>query len=170
MKVSNTGPLIVLYETGLLSILHQMYDEVLVPLAVYNEISRVEEGVKLLDANPWIRVVEVKGKELVRVLLTFLDEGEAEAITLAKESNLPILLDERKGRRIAKSLGVRVEGTLGLLVRAKRRGLVSSVRELIYVETNRFPFFLCPSLIYVSIFSSLLLCYDFISLFSKILY
>ena len=75
--------------------------------------------------------MEVKGKELVRVLLAFLDEGEAEAITLAKERNLPILLDERKGRRIAKSLGVRVEGSLGLLVRAKRRGLVSSVRELI---------------------------------------
>lgn len=131
MKVSNTGPLIVLYETGLLPVLCQMYGEVLVPLAVYNEISRVEEGVKLFDVNPWIRVVEVKGKELVRVLLAFLDEGEAEAITLAKESNLPILLDERKGRRIAKSLGVRVEGTLGLLVRAKRRGLVSSVRELI---------------------------------------
>ena len=41
MKVSNTGPLIVLYETGLLSVLHRMYDEVLVPLAVYSEISRV---------------------------------------------------------------------------------------------------------------------------------
>ena len=131
MKVSNTGPLIVLYETSLLPVLRKMYGEVLVPLTVYNEISRVEEGVKLFDANPWIRVVEVKGKELVRVLLAFLDEGEAEAITLAKERNLPILLDERKGRRIAKSLGVRVEGSLGLLVRAKWRGLVSSVRELI---------------------------------------
>jgi len=76
MKVSNTGPLIVLYETSLLPVLRKMYGEVLVPLAVYNEISRVEEGVKLFDVNPWIRVVEVKGKELVRVLLAFLDECE----------------------------------------------------------------------------------------------
>ena len=49
MKVSNTGPLIVLYETSLLPVLRKMYGEVLVPLTVYNEISRVEEGVKLFD-------------------------------------------------------------------------------------------------------------------------
>jgi len=48
MKVSNTGPLIVLYETSLLPVLRKMYGEVLVPLAVYNEISRVEEGVSCL--------------------------------------------------------------------------------------------------------------------------
>ena len=59
----------------------------------------------MFDANPWIRVVEVKGKELVRVLLAFLDEGEAEAITLAKERNLPILLDEKKGTKDCQKLG-----------------------------------------------------------------
>ena len=129
MKVSDTGPLIVMYETSLLWILKELYDEIIIPRSVSNELLRKHEGKKILDED-WIVIREVKG-ETVEVLKAFLDEGEAEAIALAKESNLPILLDERKGRRVASSLNLKVQGTLGTLVKAKRRGLIASVRDCI---------------------------------------
>ena len=61
----------------------------------------------------------------------FLDEGEAEAIQLARELQATIIIDERRGRRIAKSLGLKVRGTLGILLELKRKGLIDAVKPFI---------------------------------------
>ena len=61
-----------------------------------------------------------------------LDEGEAEVIQLAKEARATtVIIDEKKGRRVAKSLGLRVRGTLGILLELKKRGLIKLVKPVI---------------------------------------
>ncbi len=126
--IADTGPLIILYKTHLLSLLKALYGQVLIPEAVKKELLTKREGVHLLQANPWISVRVVEG-ELTKVLRVFLDEGEAEAISLAKTLDDILLIDERKGRKIAGELGVEIRGTLGLLVEAKRRGFINRVGD-----------------------------------------
>ncbi|WP_456473937.1 DUF3368 domain-containing protein [Candidatus Pyrohabitans sp.] len=120
--------MIILYKTHLLSLLKALYGQVLIPEAVKKELLTKREGVHLLQANPWISVRVVEG-ELTKVLRVFLDEGEAEAISLAKTLDDILLIDERKGRKIAGELGVEIRGTLGLLVEAKRRGFINRVGD-----------------------------------------
>ena len=69
---------------------------------------------------------------LVKVLQRDLDEGEAEAIALALQQKAEwTLLDEREGRKVAKALGLRVTGVLGILARAWQHGQLPSLKEAI---------------------------------------
>jgi len=105
----------------------------LVPKAVWREV--VEEGKGQPGAQEvanagWIEVAEVKNRAVVEVLLAHLDRSEAEVIALAQERQADlVLLDEKEAREFAERLGLRVLGTLGLLVWAKREGLIAVVRE-----------------------------------------
>lgn len=60
-----------------------------------------------------------------------VDEGEAEAIAVARARDALLIIDDDRGRRLALRLGLRIKGTLGILVLAKRRGLLARVRPLI---------------------------------------
>ena len=131
MIVSDTGPLAVLFNAKLLFILKEVHEEVLVPKAVERELRRKPEGDVIFRDNLWIKAAEVKNNELVKALLLMVDEGEAEAIALALESGAWILIDERRGRRSAKKLGLEIRGTIGLFVEAKRKGIVKSVKGCI---------------------------------------
>jgi predicted nucleic acid-binding protein len=131
MIVSDTGPLIVLFKTDLLFLLKEIYQDILVPEAVKTELIRKPEGVILFKNNPWIKVEKATDKEYMRVLNLIVDSGEAEAISLAIELNLMILIDERKGRNYARDLNLRVRGSLGLFLEAKKKGLMKSVTECI---------------------------------------
>jgi predicted nucleic acid-binding protein len=132
MIVSDTGPLIVLFKIDLLFLLKDIYQEVLVPETVKIELTRKSEGIILFENNPWIKVKKATDQESIRVLSLILDSGEAEAIALALELNSIILIDERKGRNYAKKLNLRVRGTPGLLLEAKKKDKVKSVIECIY--------------------------------------
>jgi predicted nucleic acid-binding protein len=131
LKVSNTGPLIVLHETSLLWILKELYEEIMIPKAVYDELMKKSEGQKIIDEN-WIQVTEVEESDMLKFLTNLLDKGEAETIILAKEKELPILIDEKKGRKVAKSLDLKIQGTLGSFVKAKKYGLIQSVKDCIF--------------------------------------
>jgi len=130
LAVSNTGPLIILYQIGLLPLLKNLYDKVVILEAVRNELLKGLSGQAIL-ASGLVEVKAVKGREAVRILRVFLDEGKAEAIQLAREVQAVIIIDERRGRRIAKSLGLRVRGTLGILLELKKRDLIDSVKPFI---------------------------------------
>ena len=130
--VSNSSPLIHLAKIGRLDLLRLLFGEVLVPEAVYREC--VVEGGGREDARKigeagWIRVSSVRDVRLKRVLLRELDEGEAEAIVLALEESADlVILDEREARRMARSLGLKVTGTIGILMRARREGVIQNLR------------------------------------------
>jgi hypothetical protein len=131
MKISNAGPLIVLYKSSLLDILKELYGNIIVPNAVYDEIKRKEEGRQLFQENNWINVQKVKNKQTIAVLKSFVDIGETEAIALSLELKKPLLIDDKKGREIAKSMNVSVQGSLGILAKAKKEGVIKSVKDAI---------------------------------------
>ena len=133
--VSDTSPLSNLFIIGRLDLLHQLFEKIVVPTAVMNELLELEKrgiDLSLIRNAPWIEVVEVKHKDSIQKLLIDLDRGEAEAIVLAESMHADwLLIDETKGRNIAKLHGLRIVGLLGILLLAKEKGLISSVKPLI---------------------------------------
>lgn len=99
--VSNTSPISSLAKIDQLSLLEDIYVKVIIPQAVYNELTDIRAGEKvnnaLKNAN-WIEIRSVINKQSVRKLELNLDQGEAEAIILAVELNAnQLLIDERLG-------------------------------------------------------------------------
>jgi predicted nucleic acid-binding protein len=132
--VVNATPIIALSLIGKLGLLHQLYGEVLLPPAVQSEVlagGQHSLGSAELREAPWLRVVPLRDTRRADLLLTDLDQGEAEVIVLAQEQYAQlVILDERLARRHARRLGLSMTGTLGILLRAKERGLVSAIGPL----------------------------------------
>ena len=120
---------------GQLDLLGQLYNEIVIPKAVFNEITHVgntDASAKAVPTTAWIKIQTATGQEFISTLRTELDAGEAEAIALAVELNAGrVLMDERLGRAIAMRLGLEVTGVLGILTAAKRNDLISEVKPLL---------------------------------------
>ncbi len=81
---------------------------------------------------PWLIVAAPQGRDRVRELREILDPGEAEAIALVVERQADLLLvDERRGRRIAKAAGIKVTGLLGVVAAAKSSGHIGLAKPVI---------------------------------------
>ncbi len=131
--ISDTGPLISLAKTGQLFILKELFEQVLIPKAVHDELYLESHHKETDDLNKaiidkWIKVVIPK-KAPSKLLLNSLDIGESEAITVAKEMNIPLLIDEQKGRKVAKKENVKITGSIGILLIAKKKGVLKNVRK-----------------------------------------
>lgn len=107
--VSNTSPLLNLAIIGQLSLLNEQFGAIFIPPTVHEEL-RVENdlpgsrGIREAIGAGWIQIEEVKDKPFVKVLQRELDKGEAETIALGLQTGAEwALLDEREGRRVAKS-------------------------------------------------------------------
>jgi len=137
--VSNASPLINLARIGKIDLLRELYGELLIPEAVWQEVvieGAGQPGAEEVRTAPWIQAREVANKDLVRALRQDLDAGEAEAIALALEIGAELLLmDERLGRETARHLGVRYAGLIGILVEAKRKGLINAIKP--HLDTLR---------------------------------
>jgi predicted nucleic acid-binding protein len=125
--VADTGPLIALTRIGHLHLLGLQFDRVLIPAAVAHELSRGEPRV----AADWLDATEVVDHAHVAALRARLGPGESAAIALAHERTLTLLIDERRGRAMATSLGITVTGTVGVLVAAKAGRHVAAVQPLL---------------------------------------
>lgn len=133
--VSNTSPILNLAIIGELSLLRDQFGEILIPGAVLEEL-RVEgdlpgsQGVRDAIKAGWIRIEAEKQDPLVRAMQRDLDKGEAEAIALAMQVNAEwVLMDERDGRKAAKSMKLKVVGVLGILLKAQREGRLRSLKQ-----------------------------------------
>ena len=130
--ISNTGPIIALSIIENLDILEKIFDEVIVPEAVHDEIKQGGKdaaGLASYHKATWIRVQALE-TPVEPLLETLLDKGEAAVIHLVLEKGADfVLIDERKARKIARNIyGMRVVGSARILVEAKNRGLISNVR------------------------------------------
>lgn len=117
---------------GLLSLLPRLFDRVYVPPAVISEATQDSSrpgGQVIRQALIGGLLVEkqVTSSPELAGLTQMLDEGEAEVLTLARELQLPVLIDERKGRRVAARIGIAVIGTGAVLIAAKQAGLIPAV-------------------------------------------
>lgn len=132
--VINTSPWIALSICAKTELLKQLYEEVYMPIGVKEEIligGEEKVGVIELGKSSWLKVEEVTDIEKPKLLYE-LDRGEAEVIILAKEKKIKeVLIDEKVARMQAKILGLEVIGTLGLLLMAKKKGLLSEIKPLI---------------------------------------
>jgi uncharacterized protein len=124
--ISDTGPLSYLHRLRRLDILHRFYGRVLVPPAVVAELNvGIRLGLDLPDITtlPWIVMQTPSANALAGI--DGLGGGETEGIALARElPNALLLLDDGRARRIASALGLRISGTIGVLLVAKQKGLI----------------------------------------------
>lgn len=128
--VSDTTTITNLLKIDLLHLVQRLYREIIIPQAVYDELAKIPSQKKLLKQTNWIRVRQVKDRMRVDKFQDYLDLGESEAIILALELNADILImDERKGRKIAEEYGLAIIGLFGILIGAKRRGHIKSVKS-----------------------------------------
>jgi len=131
--IADAGPLIGLARTGHLELLHELYGSVLIPPRVVSELrlSQDRPGARALKAavaEGWLREVELETAEKPEGANLVVDSGEAEAIALARERPLRfLLLDERRGRQLARQQGLPVVGTGGVLLAAKHRELIPRI-------------------------------------------
>ncbi len=125
--VSDTSAITSLLQIGRLDILESLFESVVVPTSVETELLRAHEALPL-----FIRVVKPPNTELVHELMRRLDAGESEAIALMVSGHGDMLLiDERRGREIAKNYGVRFTGLLGVLAEARRRHMIDSFTKTV---------------------------------------
>ncbi len=133
--VANAGPLIALAEIGRFDLLKSLYRQIRIPPAVRDEVVVSQEGrpgAKEVSTAGWVRVERARDITAIQILRERLDRGESEAIVLAIELSADLLLiDEARGRRIAEARGLNKTGTLGTLIMAKKRGLISSITPLL---------------------------------------
>jgi predicted nucleic acid-binding protein len=132
--VCDTGPLIALFLTDQLEVLPRLYPRVLAPRAVLEEVTAggsSRPGADQIPRLEWIEVVE--GVQPDPLLAAELGVGEAAVIAAAIQGSADVvLLDDRRARRIAnRAYGLRVRGSAGVLVAAKRAGLLGEVRPLL---------------------------------------
>lgn len=121
--VADSACLIALDAIGRLDLISGVFEQVSVTPEVLAEVGRALPGVVATPASD---------RGVVAALKTQLDEGEASVIALAMEiGDVLVVLDDKKARRVARQLGLKVTGTIGLLVRAKRLGLVDAIEPLL---------------------------------------
>jgi len=132
--VVNTSPWISLSICGQVLLLEKLYHDVYIPMGVRDEIvagGREGIGIRELERSAWLKIERIQDIEKVK-LLHELEQGEAEVIVLAKEKEINcVMIDEKVARMQARVLGLNVIGTLGLLLKAKKKGLLSSIKPTI---------------------------------------
>jgi predicted nucleic acid-binding protein len=131
----NAGPLIALSMVECLEVLERLYRRVLVPEAVFREIvdsGAGRAGSREIESASWIEILRSEPPP-EPLLASELGAGEAAVIAAAHRLGADlVLLDERRARRIAEqAYNLRVKGSAGILVAAKRAGLISAVRPLL---------------------------------------
>ena len=122
--ISDTSSLIALTNIGELEILKSVYEEVVITPEIAEEYG--------LEAPDWIRIESANDEQKFKLLNLELDKGESSGIALALENESSLLIiDEKKGRGIAKKLGIKIIGILGVMIKAKETGLVDQIKPLI---------------------------------------
>jgi len=126
--VSDTSCFIILTNIGELDLLQKTFGEIITTKEVLQEFGE--------ELPNWVLVKSATDKHRQRILETQVDKGEASAIALALEfSESMLILDDYKARKVAENLGLEITGTIGVIIIAKKRGVINSIKP--YLEKIR---------------------------------
>jgi hypothetical protein len=150
--VSNTSPLIWLAKIGRITLLKKLFGEVIIPEEVYREaVERgLQEGfsdalaIKECVDQGWIKISKLNENEikLCEKMMEYAFElhlGEVQAIILARGINALLLVDESSGRAFAETLGLKVKGTLYVIMKTLREELLdkAEAKEIVLVLVSK---------------------------------
>lgn len=122
--ISDASCIILLDKIGELILLKKLFGKITTTKQIAREFAKPLPG--------WFEIKEPKEKKYQKILEATVDKGEASAIALALEyDNCLLIIDDLKGRKLAKELKIQITGTLGILVDAKLRGHIKSVKNIL---------------------------------------
>jgi predicted nucleic acid-binding protein len=122
--ISDTSCLILLDKIGEFNLLNKLFDQIVVTPEIAKEYNK-----KLPE---WVKIDEPSNKTYQKILEASLDIGEASAIAFAIEQiDCLLIIDDYKGRKFAEQLGIKITGTLGIIIEAKLRGQIKSVKPIL---------------------------------------
>jgi len=139
--IADTGPLIAFGLINKFSILAKLFETIIIPQTVADEClaDKTWPGAPTILQAVSNKIIQIHpDPSLVKSddLLNILDKGEAAAIKLAHSLNIPLIIDEKLGRSVAKNLGIKVIGTVGILLLAKQRNLIKKIKPIIMLLKN----------------------------------
>ena len=122
--IADTSCLIILTNIGEIDLLHKVYGEITTTIDI-----AIEFGETLPE---WVEIISVKDKYRQQLLEIQIDKGESSAIALAMEvSDSTVILDDYKAHKIASQLGINFTGTLGIIIKAKLKGVIPSIKPFL---------------------------------------
>ena len=138
--ISDTTPIITLIKINRIDLLEKLFGEVFIPEAVFRELTTntaFAKEAEIVKASSFLKVKTVQNQQSLSILqaVSGLDDGESEAIILAGElGSDALIIDERKGRKIAQKLGITITGTIGILIQAHNENMISTENAKLYLE------------------------------------
>ena len=140
--ICDTSPLQYLHQLGLLHLLPALVEKIIVPTAVFTEIETGRNNSVDLPDLSTLEWIKIRQAETLTVIATAIDlgAGETEVLSLALTSkNAVVILDDLLARKAADELGIKIIGTLGILLEAKRKNFLSEVKPILdELENLRF--------------------------------
>ena len=130
MIISDSTTLIILFDLNRIELLSNLFPKIIIPLAVYEEIT-IKKSLVLPE---FISVQEPKECEILETLKLILDLGESEAIALALELDSKLIIDEKKGRKIAMRQGLEIIGLLGIVYLNVKKGFLSKEEAKLFLD------------------------------------
>jgi len=122
--ISDTSCFIVLSNIGELEILQKVYSKIITTIDIVSEY-----GEALPD---WVEIRNASDKYRQQLLEMQIDKGEASAIALALENpGCTLILDDYKARKLAERLGIDITGTIGVIIKAKLKGIIPSIKPIL---------------------------------------
>ena len=122
--ISDTSCFIILEKIGALDLLHKLYGSVITTPQIADEFG--------LELPYWVEIKEVADRQKIKLLETNLGKGEASAIALAMEyKDSLLILDDQKARKIALQLELTYTGTVGIIIAAKKKQIIQSIKPFI---------------------------------------
>lgn len=141
--IADTTPIITLIKLNRLDLLEKLFGSVIIPSAVYDELTanqRFANESRIVRECNYLKRRNVIDRQSIKFLreIVGLDAGESEAIALSDEQSANLLIiDERKGRKAAQKLGLKITGTIGILIQAFDGNLISKSEIISCVEKFR---------------------------------